>query len=113
MLIKKLLIICLKLLKNWWVDDYVTIGESNKRLISIIRYMSGANDFEVEKPKKWVVRSKEHDEGGHYQYVKAGDFGMAFNKYNIDQATRFDTKEEAESWANAHQEVRELIEVKE
>ena len=48
-----------KIIKNWWVDDYETIGESNKRLISIIRYMSGANDFEVEKPKnmseKYVV----------------------------------------------------------
>ena len=64
--------------------------------------------FEVEKPKKWVVRSKEHDAGGNYQYIKAGNFDMVFNKYNIDQATRFDTKEEAESWANAHQEVVEV-----
>ena len=28
--------------------------------------------------------------------------------YDIDNATHFDTKEEAESWANAHQEVIEV-----
>ena len=97
-----------KIIKNWWVDDYETIGESNKRLISIIRYMSGANDFEVEKPKKWVVRSKERNEQGNHLYTYlidsngVKDFMTGWTK---DIATRFDTKEEAESWANSHQEV--------
>ena len=97
-----------KIIKNWWVDDYETIGESNKRLISIIRYMSGANDFEVEKPKKWVVRSKDRTEQGSYLYIYlidsngVKDFMTGWTK---DIATKFDTKEEAESWANAHQEV--------
>ena len=100
-----------KIIKNWWVDDYVTIGESNKRLISIIRYMSGANDFEVEKPKKWVVRSKDHTEQGSHLYIYlidsngVKDFMTAWTK---DIATKFNTKEEAESWANAHQEVVEV-----
>ena len=99
-----------KIIKNWWVDDYVTIGESNKRLISIIRYMSGANDFEVEKPKKWVVRSKEHD--GQYFYGKLllANNNTVFMGYSFVNATRFDTKEEAESWANSHQEVIEVEE---
>ena len=102
-----------KIIKNWWVDDDVTIGESNKRLISIIRYMSGANDFEVEKPKKWVVRSKECNEQGNYLYVYlidsngVKDVMTGWTKYI---ATKFDTKEEAESWANAHQEVVEVEE---
>ena len=102
-----------KIIKNWWVDDYVTIGESNKRLISIIRYMSGANDFEVEKPKKWVVRSKERNEQGNHLYTYlidsngVKDFMTGWTK---DIATKFDTKEEAESWANAHQEVIEVEE---
>ena len=97
-----------KIIKNWWVDDYETIGESNKRLISIIRYMSGANDFEVEKPKKWVVRSKDRTEQGSYLYIYlidsngVKDFMTGWTK---DIATKFGTKEEAESWANAHQEV--------
>ena len=97
-----------KIIKNWWVDDYETIGESNKRLISIIRYMSGANDFEVEKPKKWVVRSKDRTEQGSYLYIYlidsngVKDFMTGWTK---DIATKFNTKEEAQSWANAHQEV--------
>ena len=97
-----------KIIKNWWVDDDVTIGESNKRLISIIRYMSGANDFEVEKPKKWVVRSKDRTEQGSYLYIYlidsngVKDFMTGWTK---DIATKFNTKEEAQSWANAHQEV--------
>ena len=100
-----------KIIKNWWVDDDVTIGESNKRIISIVRYMSGANDFEVEKPKKWVVRSKECNEQGNYLYVYlidsngVKDVMTGWTKYI---ATKFDTKEEAESWANAHQEVVEV-----
>ena len=102
-----------KIIKNWWVNDDVTIGESNKRLISIVRYMSGANDFEVEKPKKWVVRSKECNEQGNYLYVYiidsngVKDVMTGWTKYI---ATKFDTKEEAESWANAHQEVVEVEE---
>ena len=97
-----------KIIKNWWVDDDVTIGESNKRLISIIRYMSGANDFEVEKPKEWVVRSKECNEQGNYLYVYLIDSNGVkdvMTGWTKDIATKFDTKEEAESWANAHQEV--------
>ena len=97
-----------KIIKNWWVDDDVTIGESNKRLISIIRYMSGANDFEVEKPKKWVVRSKDRTEQGNYLYIYLIDSNGVkdvMTGFTKDIATKFDTKEEADSWANSHQEV--------
>ena len=105
-----------KIIKNWWVDDYVTIGESNKRLISIIRYMSGANDFEVEKPKKWVVKSKNSDINGRYHYSILSNFSDLpeinyYFVYDADGATKFDTKEEAQSWANAHQEVVEVVDV--
>lgn len=102
-----------KIIKNWWVDDYETIGESNKRLISIIRYMSGTNDFEVEKPKEWVVRSKECNEQGNYLYVYLIDSNGVkdvMTSLTKDIATKFDTKEEAESWANSHQEVVEVEE---
>ena len=100
-----------KIIKNWWVDDYETIGESNKRLISIIRYMSGANDFEVEKHKKWVVRSKEYNEQGSYLYIYLIDSNGVkdvMTGWTKDIATKFDTKEEAQEWANSHQEVVEV-----
>ena len=70
--------------------------------------MSGANDFEVEKPKKWVVRSKECNEQGSYLYIYLIDSNGVkdvMTGWTKDIATKFDTKEEAESWANAHQEV--------
>lgn len=97
---------------TWWVDDYVTIGESNKRLISIIRYMSGAYDFEVEKPKKWVVRSKDSNDVGEHRYLRV-TYTFSINHAEAVSdvyATKFDTKEEAESWANSHQEVVEVEE---
>ena len=75
--------------------------------------MSGANDFEVEKPKKWVVRSKETDSTGKYHYSILSHFSDLpsmdyYFVYEKDDATKFDTREEAESWANAHQEVVEV-----
>ena len=42
----------------WWGDE-VSNEESNNRLIAIIRWVNGEDVFEIEKPKKWVVRSKE------------------------------------------------------
>ncbi|MFC0089121.1 hypothetical protein [Weissella thailandensis] len=99
------------LLYNWWRDGCVSVYESNNRLIAIIRWVNGEDVFEVEKPKKWIVRSKETDDGGHHGYVLTGKHGIAFNRYYINDATRFDTKEEAESWANSHQEVVEVVDV--
>ena len=74
--------------------------------------MSGANDFEVEKPKKWVVRSKETDDDNDHWYVRLPNNIDVINDvvYYMSSATLFNTKEEAQSWANSHQEV---IEVKE
>ena len=92
------------LLDKWWRDGSVSVHESNNRLIAIIRWVNGEDVFEVEK---WVVRSDSKDSEGDYWYVSLD--GNEHNKanvgYDIETATRFDTKEEAESWANAHQEV--------
>lgn len=89
---------------SWWVEE-PSDEEGNNRLIAIIRWVNGEDVFEVEKPKKWVVRSKEHD--GQYFYGKLllANNNTVFMGYSFVNATRFDTKEEAESWANAHQEV--------
>ena len=100
-----------KVIDDWWGDFRVDIKEANNRLIAIIRWVNGEDVFEVEKPKKWVVRSKECNEQGNYLYIYlidrngVKDVMTGWTKYI---ATHFDTKEEAESWANAHQEVVEV-----
>lgn len=94
----------------WWGEE-VSDEESNNRLIAIIRWVNGEDVFEVEKPKKWVVRSKETNEYGDYRYVYLVDYaGLTNTKFVVGDgsATHFDTKDEAESWANAHQEVIEV-----
>ena len=96
---------------RWWDYPEINNSEQNNRLIAIIRWVNGEDVFEVEKPKKWVVRSKEYNEQGSHLYIYlidsngVKDFMTAWTK---DIATKFDTKEEAESWANAHQEVIEV-----
>ena len=101
---------------RWWDYPEINNSEQNNRLIAIIRWVNGEDVFEVEKPKKWVVRSKETDEDGDYRYVSVFDsyFGITYadsGKDKLENATHFDTKEEAESWANSHQEVVEVVDV--
>lgn len=94
-------------------DFRVDIKESNNRLIAIIRWVSGEEVFEIEKPKKWIVRSSDSSEAGRHLYVRL-DISYKVKDtttlWGINNATRFDTKEEAQSWANAHQEVIEVEE---
>ena len=99
-------------IKRWWNYPEINNLECNSRLIAIIRWLNGEDVFEIEKPRKWVVRSKETDEDGDYWYVSVFDsyFGITYadsGKDKLENATHFATKEEAESWANAHQEVIE------
>ena len=99
---------------RWWDYPEINNSEQNNRLIAIIRWVNGEDVFEVEKPKKWVVRSKDRTEQGSYLYIYlidsngVKDFMTGWTK---DIATKFDTKEEAESWANSHQEVVEVVDV--
>ena len=100
--------------KRWWNYPEINNFECNNRLIAIIRWVNGEDVFEVEKPKKWVVRSKEADNKGNYMYgyivpnERLKYMEMAYGKY---PSAYFDTKEEAESWANSHQEVIEVVDV--
>lgn len=97
--------------EDWWLDTEISYKESNNRLITIIRWVNGEDVFEVEKPKKWIVRSKETDFEGDCLYVSLDELNIiltANTTYKLEQATHFDTKEEAQSWANAHQEVVEV-----
>ena len=97
-----------------WAADVTTLSDNHNRYIAILQWLNGEDVFEVEKPKKWVVRSKEYNEQGNYLYIYLIDSNgikdvmTGCTKYI---ATKFDTKEEAESWANAHQEVVEVVDV--
>ena len=99
---------------RWWDCPEINNFEQNNRLIAIIRWVNGEDVFEVEKPKKWVVRSKETDEYGDYRYIYLADYaGITNIKFVAENgnATKFNAKEEAESWANSHQEVVEVVDV--
>ena len=95
---------------RWWIYADITDKERNNRLIAIIRWVNGEDVFEVEKPKKWVVRSKEIDSTYCYAQLLSENNNTLFMGYSFANATRFDTKEEAEGWANSHQEVIEVEE---
>ena len=100
--------------KRWWNYPEINNFECNNRLIAIIRWVNGEDVFEVEKPKKWVVRSKCSSEAGEHLYVMlfiGRGIKDATTLWGINNATKFDTKEEAESWANSHQEVVEVVDV--
>ena len=101
------------MIKDWWIELNKPT-ETNNRLIAIIRWVNGEDVFEVEKPKKWVVRSKYSSEAGEHFYVMlfiGRGIKDATTLWGINNATKFDTKEEAESWANSHQEVVEVVDV--
>ena len=96
-------------------DEYVvktSATEINSRLVDVIRWIEDDKVFEVEKPKKWVVRDKVKDVEGDYWYVLVEkDYGVEYTSRHTSYSnnyTKFDTKEEAGSWANSHQEVIEV-----
>ena len=96
---------------NFWLELGISQNEANNRLIAIIRWLNGEDVFEVEKSKKWVVRSKGTDDDNDHWYVRLPNNIDGINDvvYYMSSATLFDTKEEAQSWANAHQEVVEVV----
>ncbi|MBU7568540.1 hypothetical protein KGP39_07270 [Weissella hellenica] len=99
--------------KRWWTYPEINNFETNNRLIAIIRWVNGEDVFEVEKPKKWVVRSKEVNDDGDKHYWKLLNLRGVLevtSTFELRLATKFDTKEEAQSWANSHQEVIEVEE---
>ena len=93
---------------NWWLDDKNPI-ERNNRLIAIIQWLNGEDMFEVEKPHKFVVRSDKNDHDGDYTYILVEN-GMTTTAYILTSATKFDTRKEAQEWANSHQVVVEIDE---
>ena len=88
--------------KRWWNYPEINNFECNSHLIAIIRWVNGEDAFEVEKPKKWIVRSKETDGVNRNFYVNVSPdktwFGTTVEK---GLATQFDTKEEADKYVNS------------
>lgn len=97
-----------EVVENWWVDLDDPI-DNNNRLIAIIQWLNGEDVFEVEEPHKFVVRSKYGDDTGDYTYVLSDDNVTKFT-YILDEAKKFETREEAQEWANSHQVVVEIDE---
>lgn len=94
-----------------WLEDVNTLFENRNRFIAIIEWLSGKDVFEIEKPKKWVVQSKDRDSDIYkFAYVIVKQSGTMVTTYRLENATKFDTKEEAESWTNSHQKVIEVEE---
>lgn len=91
---------------EWQLEDESPI-ERNKRLIAIIKWLNGEDVFEVEETHNFVVRSDTYDDRKDYWYVK-NTKGMTYIVFDISQATKFDTLEEAQEWANSHQVVVEI-----
>lgn len=92
---------------DWWTDPENTV-ENNNRLIAIIQWLNGEDVFEVEEPHKFVVRSDVKNKSGNYIYVEVNE-GITNGRYRTPKyATKFDTREEAQEWANSHQVVIEI-----
>jgi len=92
----------------WWTDIDNPI-ENNNRLIAIIQWLNGEDVFEVEAPHKFIVRSDNPDEDGDYLYVQVLK-GLTNTSYSSHSAAKFNTREEAQEWANSHQVVVEIDE---
>lgn len=92
--------------KTWWYNTDNPI-ERNNRLIAIIQWLNGEDVFEVDEPHKFVVRNNTTDSEGYYYYVRKV-YTTTDMVFSLEGATRFDTREEAQEWANSHQVVVEI-----
>lgn len=90
-----------------WRCNVVSPIDRNNRLISIIQWLNGEDVFEAEKPNKFVVRSDKYNYIGDYTYVAIRNH-MTTTTRILFSATKFDTREEAQEWANSHQVVVEI-----
>lgn len=95
-----------EVVEDWWVDSNEPI-KNNNRLIAIIQWLNSEDMFEVEEPHKFVVRSEISNADGDYVYV-LGEYAVTDTVYSLNDATKFDTREEAQEWANSHQVVVEI-----
>ena len=93
-----------------WRFEYKSSIETNKRFGAIVNWINGEYVFEVEAPRKFVVRSDKSYTDGTYAYVIVDSGVSGKSYYDVSLATKFDTREEAQEWANSHQLVVEIDE---
>lgn len=98
---------CLPVIISSWCFENESPIEDSNRILAIIQWLSGEDVFEVEEPHKFIVRSDNPDEDGDYLYVEVLK-SLTNTSYSLPNATRFDTREEAQEWANSHQVVVEI-----
>lgn len=99
----------LPLIVRYWQRKPTNFLKCNNRLIAIIQWLNGEDVFEVEEPHKFVVRSDKSDRDGDYTYILV-ECDMTTTAYLLSSATKFNTREEAQEWANSHQVVVEIDE---
>ena len=93
-------------ISNWYFNsDELTAEEAQVKIIKHV-YLNNPQ-FEAEKTKKYIVQIKNESAKYPYLVVLDLDFDMAFYKKD---ATKFDTREEAEKWTNPLMEVVEVEE---
>lgn len=95
------------IVSDWWTEPVSPI-ENNNCLIAIIQWLNGEDVFEVEEPHKFVVRGEHTDIDGDYIYIGVDYEIFATYRCDLNCATKFDTREEAQEWANSHQVVVEI-----
>lgn len=95
-------------LEQWiYRNDY-----PNLITVRLLDYIYGRDDiFEVDKPKKYVVRSKDDSNFLEIWYLmNDGGVMRMMESLNRTPIVKFDTKEEAEEWINPQTEVVEVEE---
>lgn len=85
------------------------IDNDHNVFYKFIKHINGEPQFKAQKPKKWIVRSKEPDEWGKRWYVKKECGFLCLNNYG-ELPYKFDTKEEALKYATPQCEVVEVEE---
>lgn len=98
---------------NWWMNGTDSPFENNRRLIAIIEWLNGKDMFDVEKPHKFMVRSKDTDSDFDYRYLTIlHNGGLLMPDYTrIDKSTadEFDTYNLAKKWVIEGYEVIETV----
>jgi hypothetical protein len=88
------------------------ISGSIRRMAVLADWVNGEDVFEVEKPHKFVVRSKETDSDGDYRYLNFyKGFGIEIPDYTATSsffANWFMTRMDAELWTTNGYEVVEI-----
>lgn len=100
-----------------WYENEELSGTKGKELqLKLIKHIwLNEPQFEVEKPKKYVVRTKQMDNAGDFRYLALGaSYGLTYPAnayaYDVSDVEKFDTREEAEKWTNPLMEVVEVEE---